>query len=84
MSKQKRFYSTREVSKKLRLDRSTLNAWFKDKSCPKPSLALYGGYRIRLWSAMDIRKLRAYAARRYGKRWWTGTSKFISGRAKAR
>jgi hypothetical protein len=79
----KRFYSTREICKKLKLNRSTINKWFKDRQCPKPQLSLFGDYKLRLWSSVDLRRLRVYAGRRYGRRSWDGPG-FRGGRAKVK
>jgi AcrR family transcriptional regulator len=78
---QRRFFSTREVCRTLKLNRATLNRYFQSADCPKPGLTIFGASRLRLWSASDIRRLREYCRRRYGRVDWNG-GVFRGGRSK--
>lgn len=50
--------ATYQVAKKLGLDPSTLGRYIKAGKVPAPPETEVGGYRIRLWSEIDIEKLK--------------------------
>jgi predicted DNA-binding transcriptional regulator AlpA len=51
-------YSTREAAQKLGLSMTTLNKFIALKKIPIPSMARVGGVLVRLWSDVDIEKVR--------------------------
>jgi hypothetical protein len=51
-------YSTREAAKKLGIALSSLTKYITLQQIPIPPLTRVGGVRVRLWSDVDIAKVR--------------------------
>ena len=51
-------YSTREAAKQLGLSLPTLNKYIALKLIPIPPVTRVGGVRVRLWSELDLERVR--------------------------
>ncbi len=75
----KKTYSTIEVAGLLDVTSDTLHRWIREKRIPAPETQLLGPFRVRLWTAEDVEKVREYKAHHY---WGKGGRKKRNKRAK--
>lgn len=53
-------YSTVEAAQRVGVSRQTLQSWIDAKRIPVPKLAKMGPVAVRLWTAEDIKRARAF------------------------
>jgi excisionase family DNA binding protein len=75
----KKTYSTIEVAKLLDVTSDTLHRWIREKRILAPEAQLLGPFRVRLWTAEDMEKVRDYKAQHY---WGKGGRKKRKQRSK--
>jgi excisionase family DNA binding protein len=61
-------YSTGEVAKALKVDKSTLLRWLYAGKLPEPRSETFGGVESRVWSAADLERAKAFREQSYRKR----------------
>jgi predicted DNA-binding transcriptional regulator AlpA len=65
-------YSTLRVAKLLKLTSATLHRWIRDKKIQAPPVQSLGGVQVRIWSEMDVARVKKYKADHY---WGRGTAR---------
>lgn len=60
-------YSTAQVARLLRIGRATLHRWMREGNAPKPRPQRVGGVSVRIWSAVDVERVREYKQNNYRK-----------------
>jgi len=58
-------YSTVEVAKLVGVSRDTLHRWIREKKVSAPPAESFGGFRVRLWTAADIERIKKYKVDRF-------------------
>jgi hypothetical protein len=56
----KKFYTTKQVAKKIGVGYQTLLRWLYAKDVPEPERIVLGGASVRLWTEGDLKKARKY------------------------
>jgi predicted DNA-binding transcriptional regulator AlpA len=52
-------FSTRQAAQKLGLTQPSLSRYIAAKKIPTPKTVRYGGFRVHVWSEVDIERVRA-------------------------
>jgi len=58
-------YSTVEVAKLVGVSRDTLHRWIREKKVSAPPTESFGAFRVRLWTAADIERIKKYKVDRF-------------------
>jgi excisionase family DNA binding protein len=61
-------YSTAEVAKLLKVDKSTLLRWLYAGKLPEPKHEVFGGVEVRVWTSEDLERAKTHREQRYRKR----------------
>lgn len=61
-------YSTAEVARSLKVDKSTLLRWLYAGKLPEPKHETFAGVESRVWSAADLERARTFRKDHYRKR----------------
>ncbi len=56
----KRYFTTRQVAKKVGIGLQTLLRWIYGKDVAEPEWIMLGGMKLRLWTQDDIKRVRRF------------------------
>ena len=59
-------YSTTRAAKLVGIGNDTLHRWMRRPGFTRPRVRKVGGVKVRLWTEVDIARLRRYKAQHYG------------------
>ena len=60
-------YSTKQAAKMAGISRITLNRWIADGEFKPPALRTLASVKARVWSKLDVEKLKRFKLKRYKK-----------------
>jgi predicted site-specific integrase-resolvase len=64
----KQTFSTVEVARAIKVDKSTLLRWLYAGKLPEPKHETFGGVESRVWSAADVERASKFKEQNYRKR----------------
>ena len=74
-----RTYSVSEVAKILKLDRTTLRRWVREKQIPSPTPGIVGGRLLKFWTQEELAKIQEHKTTGY---WGKGIDRRTGKKAK--